>query len=293
MSDLLKTAEAVRNYPHDGGKNPCPPLTVAEREALKASIEENGFVAAFPISRSAGPACEGELIDGFHRTAVCEELGIEPVTVYVPCATETEFRVYQIMANVTRRQLATHQKAALAAELHGLLAQLAKERQGTRTDLQSGQSDLPQLVGESDKHAGEAGDQAAKAVGISRETLRQYEAVLAADNAEQLLEQIESGAKSVKRAFQTLRDVDTSIKNEAQAERELAEYFTHNTEARHDERERATGDLVRLLMEADALQRKHSIEAADVARLRSRPHTFLGAARRLNEWLGEIEEVLS
>lgn len=287
MSELMNTRQAVRSYPHDG-PNPCPPLTVAELDALKASIVENGFVAAFPVSRSAGPACEGQLIDGFHRTAVCEELGIDPATVYVPCATETEFRVYQIMANVTRRQLATHQKAAMAAELHVLLAQLAKERQGTRTDLQSGQSDFVQPVVQSEK----SGEQAAKAVGISRETLRQYEAVAASERAEQLLEQIESGAKSIKRAFETLRDVEQSIKNEAQAERELAEYYAPQPDTRHDERERATGDLVRLLMEADVLQRKHGIEAKDVAALRSRPHTFLGAARRLNEWLGEIEEVL-
>jgi hypothetical protein len=287
MSDLLRTRTADTALAWDG-PNPCPPLTAAEDEALRRSLTEDGFIPAFPIVMSAGPACEGQIIDGFNRMRVCEELGIEPIVLMHPCATELEFKILQIKANLERRQLSTSQRALLAVRLLPLYEARALLRmKAGKAAPQSGQSDPPQLVAE----GGEARVLAAEAAGISHETLRQMKAITEAANSEQLLEQISAG-KSVKKAYATLKDVDQSLKNERQAEKELAEHFTHNSEARHDERERAVGDAVRLAMELDTLIRKHSIEAADVAALRSRPHTFLGASRRLNEWLGEIEEVL-
>lgn len=290
MSDLLRTRAADTALAWDGD-NPCPPLTAAEDEALRRSMQEDGYIPAFPIVVSAGPACEGQIIDGFNRTRICEELGIEPVRILHPCATELEFKILQIKANLERRQLTTSQRALLAVRLLPLYEERAAERRtATLRQNQSAQSEVPLVDPRAE--SGKALDLAAESAGISRGTLHQMKKVTEAANADQLLEQISAGRKSIKAAYATLKDVETSIKNEAQAERELAEHFTHNTEARHDERERAVGDAVRLAMDLDQLVRKHSIEAADVAALRSRPHTFLGAARRLNEWLGEIEEVL-
>ncbi len=285
MSDLLKTRAADTALAWDG-PNPCPPLTAAEDDALRRSMQEDGYIPAFPVLVSAGPACEGQIIDGFNRTRICEELGIEPVRILHPCATELDFHILQIKANLERRQLTTSQRALLAVRLLPLYEERAAARMKAGK-AQSAQSDPSAPV-----RQGKASEQAAESAGVSARTVEQMKKITEAANSEQLLEQISSGAKSIKRAYETLKDVETSIKNEAQAERELAEHFTHNTEARHDERERAVGDAVRLAMDLDALIRKHSIEAADVAKLRSRPHTFLGASRRLNEWLGEIEEVL-
>lgn len=296
MSDILKTSEAERPFPMDDGPNPCPPLTAGEYEALKRSIQEDGFIPAWPVVISAGPACEGQIIDGFHRSQVCAELGIEPVRIYHPCQTELEFKILQIKANLERRQMTTAQRALLAARLLPLYEERAKLRQksaGLSNLGQSSQSSPATSCGTDEK--GEARVLAAQAAGISHETLRQTRAILDSDKADELLEQIQSGAKSIKRAFESLKDVADSIKQEAQAERQIDElYFSGGTHAdtRDAERERAVGDAIRLAMELDVLVRKHDIQPHDVAELRSRPHTFKGAARRLNEWLGAVEEVL-
>jgi hypothetical protein len=292
MSDLLRTRAADTALAWDG-PNPCPPLTAAEDDALRKSLTEDGFIPAFPIVMSAGPACEGQIIDGFNRMRVCEELGIEPIVLMHPCATELEFKILQIKANLERRQLSTSQRALLAVRLLPLYEARAKLRQaaaGLANLGQSAQSSPDTGVG---TERGESAHLAAEAAGISGTLLKQMKKITEAENAEQLLEQISSG-KSVKRAYESLRDVDTSLKNEKQAERELAEHYpaASTRDALVAERERAVGDAVRLAMDLDALIRKHALIAEDVKQLRSRPHTFTGAARRLNEWLGEIEEVL-
>ena len=286
MSDMLHTRAADNALAWDG-PNPCPPLTAAEDEALRRSMTEDGYIPAFPILVSAGPACEGQIIDGFNRTRICEELGIEPVRIFHPCQTELEFHILQIKANLERRQLTTSQRALLAVRLLPLYEERAAERmRAGKAAAQSGQSDPAAPV-----QQGRSAALAAESAGVSERTVHQMKKITEAANADQLLEQISAG-KSVKKAYATLRDVADSISNERQAEREIAEHYTQESEVRHDERERATGDVVRLAMELDQLIRKHGIEAKDVAALRSRPHTFLGASRRLNEWLGEIEEVL-
>jgi ParB-like chromosome segregation protein Spo0J len=48
-----------------------PPLSAEEYAALKADIAANGV--RVPIERDE----EGEIIDGFNRAQICEELGIE------------------------------------------------------------------------------------------------------------------------------------------------------------------------------------------------------------------------
>lgn len=284
MTDLLKTRATDTALAWDG-PNPCPPLTAAEDDALRRSLLEDGFIPAFPIVMSAGPACEGQIIDGFNRLRVCEELNIEPIVLMHPCQTELEFKILQIKANLERRQLTTDQRALLAVRLIPLYEARAALRMKAG---QSGQSDPSAPV-----HQGETGKSAklaAEAAGVSERTVYQMKKITEAKNADQLLEQISAG-KSVKKVYETLRDVDTSIKNEAVAEKELAEHFPVAPVV-DATLERATGDVIRWLMEADAHIRKHGLTANMIAELRSRPHTFLGAARRLNEWLGQVEEVL-
>lgn len=286
MSDLLRTTWAGPLLTWDG-PNPCPPLTAAEDDALRRSMQEDGYIPAFPIVVSSGPACEGQIIDGFNRTRICDELGIEPVRIFHPCATELEFKILQIKANLERRQLTTSQRALLAVRLLPLYEERAAARMKAGK-AQSAQSDPSAPV-----RQGKASEEAAESAGVSSRTVEQMKKITEAANADVLLEQISAGRKSIKAAYATLRDVETSIRSEAQAEKELAEHFAPSTvDAYNATLERATGDVIRWLMEADGFIRKHGVTAADVAALRSRPHTFTGVARRLNEWLGEIEEVL-
>lgn len=290
MSDILKTRAVERPLPRDG-ENPCPVLDVEQAQALRASLEANGFLPGWPVVRSAGPACEGEIIDGFHRTEFCKELGIEPTVVYQPCETETEFRILQIAANVQRRQMTTAQRAALANELERLYTERARERQ------RAGQSlTQPVVEGETSRRDREALAQAAKAVGVSVETARQYKAV--AEKAPELLDKIDSGQKSIKQAYKEIRPaaqqtaIDETIDSEAEALAEIeAEYFTAQPDV-EDVRNRLAGDFVRLVTETDMLIRKNALIPDEITDLRSRPHTFRGTVNRVREFLTLLEEAL-
>jgi ParB-like chromosome segregation protein Spo0J len=290
---ITRAADPMDRIEYDeSGPNPCPPLTAAEYAALKKSVEDDGFIPAFPVLISAGPAFLGRIIDGHHRSQVCAELGIQPVVLHHPCATELEFKILQIKANLERRQLSVAQRAMLGVRLKPLYDERAAARQGTRTDL--GQ-DLPQPVVGSEQ--GESRALAAQAAGVSRETLRQMEAIMSSEQADVLLDGIQQG-KSVKSTYASLRPakeqdaLDTSIDNEAAALTEIEEHFTPAPVAADVSRERAAGDAVRLAVELDAHVRRNGLTDQDILEYRSRPHTFTGTARRLADWLDLMASAL-
>jgi ParB-like chromosome segregation protein Spo0J len=66
-----------------------------------------------PIERDE----EGEIIDGFNRAEICEELGIECPANIRKGLTETEKRELALSLNLTRRHLSRGQKQALAIQL--------------------------------------------------------------------------------------------------------------------------------------------------------------------------------
>jgi Homeodomain-like domain len=88
-----------------------PPLTPEEYAALKADIAANGV--RVPIERDEA----GEIIDGFNRAEICEELGIECPANIRKDLTETEKRELALSLNLTRRHLSREQKQALAVQL--------------------------------------------------------------------------------------------------------------------------------------------------------------------------------
>lgn len=275
----------------DRDANPCPPLSEDEYRRLRASLENNGFVAGWPIVRSAGPACEGELIDGFHRTTLCEELGIEPVVALVVCETETEFRILQIMANVSRRQLNTAQKSSLGMELLGLYTERARERMLAGKKVQSNPT---QPVGEGQPEQTEKGEairQAAEAVGISHETLRQRKVIQDAGRSD-ILDRIDGGNLSVKAGYNAvISERDEAVKNQQIAERELDEHFNMDTtQAADAAHNRLCDSVIRLATELDLMIRKNCLIEGDIIDYKNRPHTFKGTAERVGSFLSAISQ---
>jgi hypothetical protein len=297
MSDTLITRmpEPVALLDHDPA-NPCPELAEKDFAALRQSIEEHGYLAAWPVVVSAGPACPGEIIDGFHRTKICAELGIAPPTVAVPCPDEAEFLILQVRANLARRQLTEVDRWRLGQKLEQAYSERAVERKASTQFGGAGQ-----LTGSQSVQSGDTRDLVAVEVGLSGKQYERIGKVMTSEN-ETLKAGLESQTLSVYGAFKQLRDkpqqdsIDADMARERQAERELAEHFVTSPEDRAEtkdaERTRLVGEAVRRTMELDQLITKNGITAGEVAEFRSRPHTFLGASRRLNEWLGEIEEVL-
>lgn len=290
MSEILRTraAEVQALLDHDPA-NPCPPLLAKDFEALRQSIEEHGYLDAWPVVVSAGPACEGEIIDGFHRTKICAELGIEPAVVTVPCPDEAEFLILQVRANLARRQLTEVDRYRLGVKLETAYA----NRHGGNRTKQAGQlTALP---------AGDTRDLVAKEVGLTGKTYERIAKVMSSTD-ETLKAGLEDGTLSAYGAFKQLRDkeaqadLDAAVDRQREAEAELDEHFITSPEDQEEtaaaERSRLVAEAVRRTMELDQLVTKNRLMDQDVLDYRSRPHTAAGAARRLAEWLDLVATAL-
>jgi len=300
VSEILTTRAPEPVAYHDPrAENPCPPLTAAERDELKRSLSE-GYLAGWPVVRSAGPFAEGAIIDGFHRTELCEELGIEPVVQLIPVESETRLRIYRIRANLTRRNMTTGQRGILAVELKSLYEAEAKEAQrlaGQEYGRGMGKVPPPAEEAEDTKSlARESLARAAKDAGLGRTAAYQAQALVEAaedsDEAAELLAAVKSGDLALKTAYKRIHpqqeDIDRSIKSEAQAAREIEETVALMTPAERAEtddtaRQRALGNVVRIVTELDQVLR--GLTDQDLLDYRFRPHTFTGTARRVADWL--------
>ena len=81
-----------------------PPLTPEHRDALKASIIEHGVSSPILVDQ------HGDLIDGFARLALCEELKINCPRFVQQFESDEHRMQVRVSLNVARRQLNTQQK---------------------------------------------------------------------------------------------------------------------------------------------------------------------------------------
>jgi hypothetical protein len=203
-------------------ENPCEPLSRDEASALKNSLSKMGFLPACPIVLSAGPACEGMIIDGFHRKKYCDELGIEPVYVLQECHSELEFKALQIRLNLHRRQLTSTQRSVLVARLAEIDAESKRQNQektqfGTEAE-PADASDPPAVNGESPVETTLAEaithpattenvstvEDRARLADVSPKTQSQTEQVMASDE-EDLKDAMQAGRIGAEKALRELR----------------------------------------------------------------------------------------
>lgn len=124
----------------DLNTNPVPPLSEAEYSTLETSIRERGIIT--PVIRSSGPARTGDLVDGFHRTAIAESLGIECPITWKEYETETEFLIDQLELNLARRQLSLAQKIMVGMKLDPLERVYAQYRMAGEAPAQGAMRDV-------------------------------------------------------------------------------------------------------------------------------------------------------
>lgn len=80
--------------------NVMPPLSDAEYQALKSSIEKNGVLVPIEVDEDTG-----ELLDGHHRMRICQELGIEAPVTRRKFAGDKERKEHALTLNLMRRHL--------------------------------------------------------------------------------------------------------------------------------------------------------------------------------------------
>ncbi|HQF17465.1 MAG TPA: hypothetical protein PLI05_10410 [Methanotrichaceae archaeon] len=107
-----------------------PPLTNSEYEALVANISRDGCREPLTIWKG-----HNTILDGHKRYRICKELDITFDVVEVDLPNPIAAKIWIINNQWGRRNLNESQRAMLAVALEALYAEEAKDRKGTRTDL--------------------------------------------------------------------------------------------------------------------------------------------------------------
>ncbi len=108
----------------DLSQNLLPALSSEEEDRLRASIAEQGFDPAYPVVVDE----DGNVLDGWHRKRIAEELGIEPVIVVKAGLSHWEKVKLAVGRNIDRRQLDRWQTGRLAQKLLPEAEEAAAER---------------------------------------------------------------------------------------------------------------------------------------------------------------------
>jgi transposase-like protein len=95
----------------DGRYQVMPALSAEEYAALKADIEEHGVLV--PVEYDD----EGNILDGFHRVQICQELGLDWPKVVRQDLTDAQKLEHAWTLNLARRHLSREQKQRIAIRL--------------------------------------------------------------------------------------------------------------------------------------------------------------------------------
>lgn len=164
-----------KNYPIHPAAELFPLMTDEEFAGLKEDIRRNGQCEKILILK-------GSLIDGRHRLRACRELGIEPDVCEM--AVDIDPVAWVLSHNLHRRHLTTAQRAMVAEKLATL--RLGDNQHGKEGAVITSPSQ----------------DDAAKALGVSRDSVRKARKVRAKATSK-VITAVESGTMSLNAAVKT------------------------------------------------------------------------------------------
>ncbi|MBK7822859.1 MAG: ParB N-terminal domain-containing protein [Tessaracoccus sp.] len=104
-----------------------PPLSPEEYAALEASIRQHGILVPITVDEN------GVVIDGHHRKAIAESLGIHCPRKHVCDLTETAKRTMALTLNLDRRNLTREQRRAIVEASVKADPQLSNREHARRT----------------------------------------------------------------------------------------------------------------------------------------------------------------
>ena len=172
----------AREYQYHPAANIFPIMEHGELKTLADDIAANGLITPIELF-------DGKVIDGRNRLLACQLADVDPEFTEVDCE-GLEPDDYAISLNLKRRHLTLEQKAFVAARRKTYHAELAKQRQGTRTDIRDSSPGSP---------TGKASDAAGAELGVSGKTVDRAEKVLEQGSAA-LVKAAERGEVSVSTA---------------------------------------------------------------------------------------------
>jgi hypothetical protein len=189
-------------------KDAIQPLSPEELAQLEANIKANDGC------RDPLVIWDGFIVDGHHRYEICRRHNIPFQTVSMDFPDRAAAKVWMLHNQLGRRNLNDYQRSEIALQLEDLLKGQARERQGTRTDLESVQdivknsaqcpespstADVPTFAPRKDRQNTEHGktrNAIAKTAGVSHDTVKKVKAIQATAIPE-VQDMARSGAVSI------------------------------------------------------------------------------------------------
>lgn len=191
-----------------------PALEGEKFEALKEDIRANGQHEPILVSG-------GQLVEGRNRERACRELGI-PLKTREWEGDEGDLLDFVVSANLHRRHLTSSQRAAVAVLLKDKFDHQATSRMlaGTSADGKAGGRGRKKIPtqssgeGSADRHAGEATERAARAVGTNRQYVADAARLLR--ESTDLFGQVHRGELTIPEAIQQLGDSRAAMQGVAE-----------------------------------------------------------------------------
>ena len=166
-----------------------PPLTDEEYKGLEASILAEGCRDALVVWGEV-------LVDGHNRFKICTKHNIPFTTVQKEFADRNEVLVWMLQNQLSRRNLNDFQRIEMVRKCEHAVKAQAKERQGTRTDLQTSGQNFPEVT--------RANDTLGELAGVSRKTYEHAAAVL--DEApEEIIQATRNSELSINAAYEVTK----------------------------------------------------------------------------------------
>lgn len=192
MNELTTTA----NFRIDEGfKKLIPPLSpeefsILEKECAEYGIRDALVVASFPGSNGL------VLIDGHNRYGISKKHNISFKTIRVDFQSREDAEAYIIRNQLGRRNISLFVRAELALKLKPVIAEKAKERQGTRTD-----------KGNIVQNSARSRDELAKAARTSHDTIHKVEVIKekAHDLDPRTIEDLRRGDVSINKVYSDIK----------------------------------------------------------------------------------------
>lgn len=179
----------------EGFKNLIPPLTAEERATLEKECVDYGIRDALVIADYAGS--QGlVLIDGHNRYEISQKHNLSFKTERLSFDSRADAEAWVIRNQLGRRNIPNYVRAELALKLKPVIAEKAKEHQGTRTD----------ICQKSDKSI-DTKKELAKVAGVSHDTIHKVEVIKEKANEldPRTIEDLRRGDVSINKVYSDIK----------------------------------------------------------------------------------------
>lgn len=181
-------------------KTLIPPMTEEEFSDLEANCLENGILDSLKV-------WNGILVDGHNRYEIAQKHGLEFKTDELEFSGRDDVKLWIIKNQLGRRNLDKWTRFDLVKSLEKIEAKKAKERQGTRTDLNIVEI-FPQ---------GKTRDAMGEKVGVSGKTFDKMKAIDKSDN-EEVKRKVRNKEISIDKAYRDVKGLPPKKKTQPQTE---------------------------------------------------------------------------